>query len=99
MIKNFFEIHHEDKNSCARTGVVHLAHGDVQTPVFMPVGTKGTVKALTKDDLEEIGFEIILAKVVLPHPRVPCMNITCGMSVLFLNLCSTTFLILSPEYS
>ena len=61
MIKNFFEIHHEDKNSCARTGVVHLAHGDVQTPVFMPVGTKGTVKALTKDDLEEIGFEIILA--------------------------------------
>lgn len=61
MIENFFEIHHEDKNSCARTGVVHLAHGDVQTPVFMPVGTKGTVKALTKDDLEEIGFEIILA--------------------------------------
>ena len=61
MIKNFFEIHHEDKNSYARTGVVHLAHGDVQTPVFMPVGTKGTVKALTKDDLEEIGFEIILA--------------------------------------
>lgn len=61
MIENFFEIHHEDKNSFARTGVVHLAHGDVQTPVFMPVGTKGTVKALTKDDLEEIGFEIILA--------------------------------------
>ena len=61
MIKNFFEIHYEDKNSCARTGVVHLAHGDVQTPVFMPVGTKGTVKALTKDNLEEIGFEIILA--------------------------------------
>ena len=61
MIKNFFEIQHENKNSCAGTGVVHLAHGNVQTPVFMPVGTKGTVKALTKDDLEEIGFEIILA--------------------------------------
>lgn len=61
MIKNFFEIQHENENSCARTGVVHLAHGNVQTPVFMPVGTKGTVKALTKDDLEEIGFEIILA--------------------------------------
>ncbi len=38
-----------------------MPHGDVQTPVFMPVGTKGTVKALTKDDLDEIGFEIILA--------------------------------------
>ena len=61
MIENFFEIHHENKDSLARTGVMHLSHGDVETPVFMPVGTKGTVKALTKDDLEEIGFEIILA--------------------------------------
>ena len=61
MIENFFEIHHENKDSLARTGVMHLPHGDVETPVFMPVGTKGTVKALTKDDLEEIGFEIILA--------------------------------------
>nr|MCR5725257.1 tRNA guanosine(34) transglycosylase Tgt [Treponema sp.] len=39
----------------------HLPHGDVTTPVFMPVGTNATVKAITKDDLEEIGFEIILA--------------------------------------
>ncbi|MCI5831156.1 MAG: tRNA-guanine transglycosylase, partial [Spirochaetia bacterium] len=61
MFENFFEIHHENKGSLARTGVMHLPHGDVETPVFMPVGTKGTVKALTKDDLEEIGFEIILA--------------------------------------
>lgn len=61
MIKTFFEIYHENENSLARTGVLHLPHGDVQTPVFMPVGTKGTVKALSKDDLEEIGFEIILA--------------------------------------
>jgi queuine tRNA-ribosyltransferase len=38
-----------------------LPHGSVTTPVFMPVGTNGTVKALTKDDLHEIGFEIILA--------------------------------------
>ena len=61
MIENFFEVHHECSGSLARTGVIHLAHGDVQTPVFMPVGTKGTVKAVSKDDLEEIGFEIILA--------------------------------------
>ena len=61
MSENFFEVKHENKNSRARCGVLHLAHGDVQTPVFMPVGTKGTVKALSKDDLEEIGFEIILA--------------------------------------
>lgn len=61
MCEKFFEVKHENKNSRARCGVLHLAHGDVQTPVFMPVGTKGTVKALSKDDLEEIGFEIILA--------------------------------------
>jgi queuine tRNA-ribosyltransferase len=38
-----------------------LPHGKVSTPVFMPVGTNGAVKALSKDDLNEIGFEIILA--------------------------------------
>lgn len=56
-----FRILHQDMNSKARTGVLSLPHGPVQTPVFMPVGTNATVKAVTKDDLEEIGFEIILA--------------------------------------
>lgn len=45
----------------ARTGVLHLPHADVKTPVFMPVGTKATVKGVTSDTLEKIGFEIILA--------------------------------------
>lgn len=58
---SIFDVLHEDAHSFARTGLMHLAHGDVQTPVFMPVGTNGTVKALSKDDLDEIGFEIILA--------------------------------------
>jgi queuine tRNA-ribosyltransferase len=40
---------------------MELPHGPVSTPVFMPVGTNGTVKALTKDDIKEIGFEIILS--------------------------------------
>lgn len=56
-----FNILHKNKNSKARTGVLSLPHGTVQTPVFMPVGTNATVKSITKDDLEEIGFEIILA--------------------------------------
>ncbi|MGN0729918.1 tRNA guanosine(34) transglycosylase Tgt [Treponema sp.] len=76
MIENFFEIHHGSKDSRARTGVIHLPHGDVQTPVFMPVGTKGTVKALTKDDLEEIGFEIILANTYHLYLR-PGADIVC----------------------
>ena len=61
MMENIFDIKHESTDGKSRTGVLHLPHGDVQTPVFMPVGTNATVKALTKDDLEEIGFEIILA--------------------------------------
>jgi queuine tRNA-ribosyltransferase len=57
----FFTISHSDPSCAARTGVIDLPHGPVSTPVFMPVGTNGTVKALTKDDLGEIGFEIILS--------------------------------------
>ena len=61
MSSTFFEQFHKDAKCRARTGVIHLPHGDVKTPVFMPVATNATVKAITKDDLEEIGFEIILA--------------------------------------
>ncbi|MCL2834661.1 MAG: tRNA guanosine(34) transglycosylase Tgt [Treponema sp.] len=60
-MENFFEITHSDPGSRARTGIMNLPHGKVQTPVFMPVGTNGTVKALTKNDLENIGFQIILS--------------------------------------
>ena len=57
----FFTITHTDSASRARRGTIALNHGLVETPVFMPVGTNGTVKALTNEDLEEIGFSIILA--------------------------------------
>ncbi len=56
-----FEVTSRDMDSHARTGIVHTAHGDFETPVFMPVGTQGTVKALTPRDLDEAGAEIILA--------------------------------------
>ena len=58
---NYFEIKHEDASSSARTAVLNLPHGKVETPVFMPVGTNASVKALSNDDLKEIGFEIILS--------------------------------------
>ena len=57
----FFSVTTRDSSSLARTGVLHLPHGEVSTPVFMPVGTNGTVKAITTRDLGEIGFEIILS--------------------------------------
>ena len=56
-----FVVRHRDRVSRARTGLLTLPHGGVSTPVFMPVGTNATVKALTNDDLYEIGFEIILS--------------------------------------
>ena len=60
-MSQIFTLLHSDSKTSARTGIMHLPHGDVHTPVFMPVGTNATVKAMTKDWLEEIGFEIILA--------------------------------------
>lgn len=60
-ILKIFDIKHKSSDGKARTGILRLPHGDVQTPVFMPVGTNATVKAMPKDYLEEIGFEIILA--------------------------------------
>ncbi|MCL6565032.1 MAG: tRNA guanosine(34) transglycosylase Tgt [Acidobacteriia bacterium] len=47
--------------SGARLGRLHTAHGTVETPAFMPVGTAGTVKGLTQQMLEELGAEILLA--------------------------------------
>ena len=47
-------------DGAARAGVLHTAHGDVETPVFMPVGTAGTVKAMTADSVRATGARIVL---------------------------------------
>ncbi len=56
-----FSVECRDSKSAARVGSYSTAHGTFETPVFMPVGTQGTVKALTPKDLHESGAEIILA--------------------------------------
>jgi queuine tRNA-ribosyltransferase len=53
----------------ARAGVIHTAHGDVPTPVFMPVGTKGTVKAVDPDELGSLGVTIVLGNTYHLHFR------------------------------
>ncbi|MEN6296293.1 MAG: tRNA guanosine(34) transglycosylase Tgt [Chloroherpetonaceae bacterium] len=58
---NFFELIHQDPQSSARAGIIHTQHGDIQTPIFMPVGTQGTVKAIEQRELYEIDAQIILA--------------------------------------
>ena len=61
MEKVFFDLIYTDAHSCARAGVVHTDHGDIQTPIFMPVGTVGTVKGVQRTFLEEdIRAQIIL---------------------------------------
>ena len=55
-----FVVRTRDARSRARTGVLWTAHGPVETPVFMPVGTQGTVKALEPRDLDACGAQIIL---------------------------------------
>ncbi|MEJ5251278.1 MAG: tRNA guanosine(34) transglycosylase Tgt [Chthonomonadetes bacterium] len=55
-----FEITARDSRSRARCGVLYLPHGEVETPVFMPVGTQGTVKAMTQEELERLDLRIIL---------------------------------------
>ena len=56
-----YELLHQDKKTGARRGVVHTPHGDIQTPVFMPVGTQATVKSMTPEELKDIGAQIILS--------------------------------------
>ena len=57
-----YELLHEDKYTGARRGIIHTPHGDIDTPVFMPVGTQATVKSMTPEELEkEVKAQIILS--------------------------------------
>ena len=49
-----------DKDGKARIGKITTPHGEIETPVFMPVGTQATVKWITPEELEEMGADIIL---------------------------------------
>lgn len=56
-----FEIINKSKKTRARIGKIHTSHGIIDTPNFIPVGTQGTVKALTPQNLKEIGAQIVLS--------------------------------------
>ena len=55
-----FIIQHRDKKSQARTGIISTPNGTIRTPAFIPVATQATVKSLTPQRLNEIGFDAIL---------------------------------------
>lgn len=57
-----YELLHECKQTGARRGIIHTPHGDIQTPIFMPVGTQATVKSMTPEELkQEVNAQIILS--------------------------------------
>jgi queuine tRNA-ribosyltransferase len=71
-----FEILHKGRGSRARRGVLRTAHGEVETPVFMPVGTAGAVKGITPQQLRETGADIVLANTyhLLLRPGIDCVE-------------------------
>jgi queuine tRNA-ribosyltransferase len=77
-----FEIKTSSKNSFARTGVLHTAHGVVQTPFFMPVATKGAVKFVTHPELiNEMGVECMISNAFINYlkPGLPLIEQAGGL--------------------
>lgn len=69
-MKNFYlEIKHIDKQTGARYGILHTPHGDVEVPMFMPVGTLATVKTLSPEELISMGSGVILSNTYHLHIR------------------------------
>lgn len=64
-----FTVHNTQAGSLARTGTLETPHGSIQTPVFMPVGTQGSVKTVAPWELRELGAEIILGNTYHLHVR------------------------------
>ncbi|MBR5137817.1 MAG: tRNA guanosine(34) transglycosylase Tgt [Clostridia bacterium] len=64
-----YELKHVCKQTGARLGVLHTPHGDIETPVFMPVGTQGTVKGMSPEELVSMGAKIILGNTYHLHLR------------------------------
>lgn len=76
---NCFEIEQADDRSGARAGILKTAHGIIKTPVFMPVGTQATVKAMSPAELEDIGVPVILSNTyhLLNRPGIEIIE-ACG---------------------
>lgn len=64
-----FRIIKKDSKTKARAGIIKTLHGDIETPMFIPVGTQGTVKAVSPRDLREMGAQVVLANTYHLHLR------------------------------
>src|SRR3989337_322667 len=64
-----FKITSKDKKTKARAGMIKTPHGSIETPQFIPVGTQGSVKAVSPRDLKEMGAQVVLANTYHLHLR------------------------------
>ncbi|HPO90126.1 MAG TPA: tRNA guanosine(34) transglycosylase Tgt [Victivallales bacterium] len=82
----FFEIIDKCKDTKARRGKLRTIHGEIETPVYMPVGTRATVKTVTPAELKELGAEIMLANTyhLLTRPGIEIIENAGGLH----NFCS-----------
>lgn len=78
----FFDLQHRDPGTKARAGVIHTDHGDIPTPIFMPVGTAGTVKGVHQQELkQDIDAKIILGNTyhLYLRPQLPILEAAGGL--------------------
>jgi len=73
---SFFTVTHQSSKSRARTGIITTDHGVVQTPAFMPAGTKGTIKGLTQEQIKELKIQISFVNTyhLVTHPGVEVLQ-------------------------
>lgn len=64
-----FSLTHEDKKSSARAGTLKLAHGEIETPFYMPVATKGSVKHLALHEVSDLGFRCMISNAFIFYLR------------------------------
>lgn len=76
MQKKFFEVSHRSAKTKARIGVINTSHGTVQTPAFVPVGTKGTIKALPQPFFKYISIQLSFVNTyhLVTHPGVDVLK-------------------------
>lgn len=87
-----FEIHHRLEGALARTGRMITPHGTIETPAFIPVGTKATLKSLTPEQLEAVGAQAVLANAyhLYLRPGSAILDQAGGLNV-FMNWKKPTF--------
>jgi queuine tRNA-ribosyltransferase len=75
-MSKFFEVNHRSNKSKARRGQINTPHGTIQTPAFVPVATKGTVKGLTPQHVKDIGMQIAFVNTyhLVTHPGVEVLE-------------------------